>query len=189
MNFEKMNKLNQIEHLIIFTLWLTIFATYPYALLNNYNLFLSDYLGLAGLTILTAVSFYNPKWTFKGLLILLFLGMFNAVSFIYFVNVVLTFGFSTILTPGIQLLSFILLVILASKRIDKFSDFWKRKNGQTAQEITQLKQHSKQRFKLKFNRLTNEEIENKLKDSLVEEAKEALVEIQIKRTNDKQTLR
>lgn len=175
--------IKQTENIIILTLWLTILATFPYAILNNYNLFLSDYLGLTGLTILTAVSVYKPKLTFKCLTILLVLGLFNVFSFIYFVNIVFTFGFAAVVTPGVQLLSLILIVILIIKKNDKFSKFWIEQFGQTEEQIKENKESSKNNFKAKFGRLTDKEIETRLQNNLVDEARQALIEIQNERKN------
>ncbi|MFC4874816.1 hypothetical protein [Negadavirga shengliensis] len=171
------------ENIIILTLWLTILSTYPYALLNDYNLFLSDYLGLAGLTIVTLIAFYIPKMTFKSLMVLLFFGLFNLFSFIYFINLVFTFGFASIVSPGIQLLSLILLLILAFKRQGELGIIWTNLFGQTDEEIQQNKDRMKDSFKVKFINLSDKEIENRLQNDLVGEARKALIEIQNERKN------
>jgi len=169
--------IRQIENIIILILWVTIISTFPYALLNNYNLLLSDYLGLTGLSAVSLIAFYYPKMTFKALMILLLLGVFNIFSFIYFINLVLTFGFSSIVTPGIQLFSLVLLLVLAYKKQVELSNLYKNLFGRTDEEIQQSKESLKNSFKLKFSTLSDTEIEIRLKNNLVEEARNALIEI------------
>jgi hypothetical protein len=178
-----MKNIKQTENLIIIILWLCVLATFPYALLNNYVLLSSDILGLTGLTFLTTLSIYNPKLKFKGLMILLLLGLFNLVSFVYFFNIAFSFGISTFLTPHIQLLSLILIVILVIKRANKFGAVWIKLFGQTEKETEQRKESLKNGFKSRFNKLTDEEIEKKLQNKLVEEARQALIEIQNERNH------
>jgi len=170
-------KIKQTENIIILILWVTIISTFPYALLNNYNLLLSDYLGLTGLSAVSFIAFYYPKMTFKALIVLLLFGLFNVFSFIYFMNLVLAFGFSSIVTPGIQLLSLVLLLVLAFKRQVELSILWTILFGHTDEEMQQKKESLKNSFKLKFSTLSDTEIESRLKNNLVEEARIALIEI------------
>jgi CDP-diglyceride synthetase len=176
--------LKKIENILILILWISVLASFPYALLTNYQLFLSDYLGLAALLIVTAIAIFYPKFTFKGLLILLVLGLFNVFSFIYFFNIVFYFGISSIISPSIQLFSLILLIILVVKRGDKISGFFKILFGRTEKETLDHKTQLKNNFKLKFAKLTEQEIEKKLESKLVEEATQALIELQQERKNE-----
>lgn len=172
-----MKNFKKTEFIILATLWVCILATYPYALFSGYVLYTSDYLGFIGLSIATFYSFRNPAKSFEALLILLSLGLFNLLSFIYFFNVVFTFGFSIFVTPGIQILSLALLIIIISQKREKFSTVFHSSFGTTEEESEAKRSSLKNSFKNKLEKLTDAQIEARLQDDLVPEAKEALLEI------------
>lgn len=91
----------------------------------------------------------------------------------------MTFGFSFLVTPGIQLNSLILLVILIVRRRNKIAEIYRNTFGKTDKE----KLHLKNRFKIRYQDLTDEEIGSRLQNDLVPEAKEALIEIKEERNN------
>jgi len=125
----------------------------------------------------------RPEKLIIGILILLFLGLFNLMSFAYFINVVLTFGFSILVTPGIQLFSLILLGFLVVRRRKELINIYHKEFGQTEEEIQQSKIESKNSFKNNFYSLSDYEIELRLKENIVPEAKQALIEIMEERNN------
>ncbi len=172
-----MKRLLNIEYLILAVLWISSISTYSYALLNNYNLYNSDYLGLLGLIILTIYAFIKPNKIADPLLILMSLGLFNLVSFIYFYNVVFTFGFSNIVSPGIQLYSLILLTILIIIKRERVYKIYQIFFGQTEKEMEQISQLQKESFMKSFKELTDKEINSRLQEKLVPEAREALTEL------------
>jgi hypothetical protein len=175
--------MKKTEFIILIILWIGSLTTYSVALLNNYNLFTSDYFGLVGLTIVTAISIYKPEKAISSVLTLLLLGLFNLLSFVYFFNIVLTFGFSIIVTPGIQLISLALLSALVIIKREKVSEIYRTTFGQTEEEKEQAKRGAQNRFKMKFDKLTDKEIDSKLEQGLVPEAMEALKEIKEERNN------
>ncbi|MEO9476495.1 MAG: hypothetical protein ABJG41_13215 [Cyclobacteriaceae bacterium] len=172
-----MKKLKKTELIILVVIWSMSLFTYPIALLNNYDLYASDYLGLAGLTIVTLIVYFKPEKSFQSVLILLLLGLFNLLSFAYFINIIITFGFSFIVTPGIQLISLVLISILVIIKRDKTVEFYREVFGQTEEEKEQLERNTQDRFKRKFEQLSDKEIESKLQQDLVPEAIAALNEI------------
>ncbi len=176
-----MGKYKTIESKIILTIWLLCIVTYVLALLNNFILQISNYLGLLGLIVVTIISYYKTELTTKSLFILLILGLFNIFSFIYFIDFAFVFRFLSIVSPGIQGYSLILLIILLYNKREKLSNIYDKKFGQTSEEIDKEKLNSKNNFKQKFSQLTNEEIEKKLQQDLLPEAILALNELKEER--------
>lgn len=85
--------------------------------------------------------------------------------------------FHFFVTPGIQLLSFVLLGILTIKEREKVIAFYRKTFTKSEEEKEAEKSSLKNRFKLKFEKLTDNEIKSRLQNDLVPEAKEALLEI------------
>lgn len=176
-----MEKIKKTEYIILIILWIGMLSTFIYAVLNNYQLFNSDYFGFIGLSVVTIIAFMKPEKTLGGLLILLLLGLFNLVSFVYFINVVFTFRFTIVVSPGIQMTSLILLTILVIKKRDKIGEIYRKTFIKTEEQKEQTRQNQKNRFKKKFEKLTYKEIESRLELNLVPEAIEALKEIKKER--------
>ena len=137
-----MEKLKRTEFIILIILWVGSITTYSIALLNNYSLYTSDYLGLIGLAITSVISFKKPDKAVGSVLILLLLGLFNLFSFVYFFNIVITFGFSILVTPGIQLISLVLLGILIYKKRIKLVEIYRYTFGQTKDEINEERRNN-----------------------------------------------
>lgn len=175
---------SKTENRILLVLWISILITYPLAILSQYNLFLSDYFGLVALIIVTIIAMTRQIDLFPFVLILLLLGVFNVFSFVYFINIVFRFGISSFISPGIQLYSLILLIILIRKRSTILHVFWIRFFGKSDQEKQQNKEKIRENFKIKFRNLSDEEINRRLKNDLVPEAKQALLEILEERQNE-----
>ncbi len=178
-----MEKFKKTEIIILAILWTMSLSTYSIALLNNYVLYTSDYLGLAGLTIVTLIAYFKPEKSFQSVLVLLLLGLFNLLSFAFFFNIVMTFGFSVLMTPGIQLISLALLTVLVIKKRNEVGQFYRETFGQTEEEKEKARQSAQNRFKMKFEQLSDREIEIKLQQDLVPEAISALNEIKKEREN------
>ena len=70
------------------------------------------------------------------------------------------------------------------KRGDKISGFFKILFGRSEKETLDHKNQLKNNFKLKFAKLTDQEIEKKLESKLVEEATQALIELQQERKKE-----
>jgi len=173
------------ENRILLTFWIFSIITYSFALFNNYSLFLSDYMGLTGLTFVTLISVFYPKIIFNSLLFLLTLGLFNIFSFVYFFNFVLTFAIFSLISPGIQLLSLITLLVLFFKRKTEFRNLYISLFGRTEEEKKIDSENLKNSFKTKFSNMTDKEIELRLQDTLIEEARQALFELTNERKNNK----
>jgi predicted membrane channel-forming protein YqfA (hemolysin III family) len=169
------------EFVILLILWLGSLITYSIALINNYDLYVSDYLGLGGLIIATTISVFKPEKALVSVIILLLLGLFNLLSFVYFVNVVISFGIVILVTPGIQLISLVLLIVLSIKEKEKVRELYQQTLGETEDEKENAKLNAKNRFKLNFEKLTDKEIDYRLEQGLVPEAIEALKEIKEER--------
>ena len=176
-----MASLRKTENLIIFLLWIGSLSTYTVALLSNYVLYNSDYCGLIGLTVVTLISILKPELTLKSLLVLLLLGVFNLVSFVYFFNLVFTFGFHVWVTPGIQFISLLLLGVLFLKKGNKIGEIYRNFMGTSEQDLEQNKINEKNYFKTKFESLSDNEIDRQLENDLVLSALEALKEIKEER--------
>ena len=95
----------------------------------------------------------------------------------------MSFGFSVLVTPGIQLISFLLLTVLLVKRRREVGQFYRETFGQTEEEKDNARQSAQNRFKMKFEKLSDKEIETKLQQDLVQEAIFALNEIKKERKN------
>lgn len=178
-----MKNLKKTEIVILIILWVMSLITCSIALFHNYILYTSDYLGFLGLTVVSLICLFKPEKRFQSVLTLLVLGFFNVLSFTYFFNIVMTFGFSVMVTPGVQLVSFVLIILLLIKRRKLVKKLYRQTFGQTKEERQQSKQTSKNRFKSKFEQLSDGEIENRLRQDLVPEAKFALTELMEERRN------
>ena len=62
----------------------------------------------------------------------------------------MSFGFSILVTPGIQLISFVLLMVLIIKKSEKVGQFYKEIFGQSDEESEKTKQNTQNRFKRKL---------------------------------------
>ena len=178
--------MKRIELIILGLLWLCAIATYPIALVKNYNLFTSDYVGLIGLLIVTTIAFFRPDKLLVSLLALLFVGTLNLASFIYFINLTMAFGFGSPITPGIQFLSLVLFAVLFFKRKKEIRKLYKGTPEDIIRDQELAKLAVKNQYKKRFERLTDKEIESKLQLDLVPEAKQALKEIAEERKNEAQ---
>jgi len=173
-----MGKLKKTEIIILVILWTMSLTTYSIALLDNYVLFPSNYLGLVGLTLVSLVAYFKPEKSFESVVLLLILGLFNLFSFAYFLNFVVT--------PGIQLISLVFLGVLVVRKREEARELYKETFGRTKEEKVQSKQNSHDRFKRNFEQLSDEEIESKLQQDLVPEAISALTELKEERKNAQQ---
>lgn len=178
-----MEKFKKTEIFILAILWAMCMSTYSIALLNNYALFISDYLGLLGLTIVSLIAYFKPEKSFQSVLVLLLLGLFNLLSFTYYFNIVMLFEFSVLMTPGIQLISLVLLTVLVIKKRNEVGQIYREIFRQTEEEKDKSKQSTQNRFKMKFEKLSDREIETKLQQDLVPEAIYALKELKKERKN------
>ena len=176
-----MKNKNYIEIIILALLHIISIVNCSVALINDYILHASDYLGLLGLGIVTAVFYFKPNRSFHSILILLILGLFNLLSFSYFFNYVIIFDRSELFTPGIQLISFFFLIILVVSRHQKIRKLYRDAFTTTNEERRQAQLNLRQMFKSRFVNLSDHEIDQKLHEDLVTEAKEALSEIKKER--------
>jgi hypothetical protein len=172
-----MNQLKKTENLILLLLWILSTSTFTTALLNNYNLFNSDYIGITGLLIVTTIFIFKPDKKIEALLFLLTIGTFNLASFVYFFNLVFTFGFGTFVSPGIQILSLVFLTILVLKRKSQVTKIVRYFFGTTEGDKQQAFEQRKSKFKEKFAELNDQEIDSRLENDLQPEAKQALIEL------------
>jgi|LakMenE01Jun11ns_1017448.scaffolds.fasta_scaffold9609468_1 hypothetical protein len=147
------------------------------AFLNGYTITWDFYIAAAGLLVLAFISFAKPKFLLPGLIVLLTIGSFHLLSFLYFFNIFFGLSFGKIGTPKLQLFSLVLLLVLVLLRKKNISSFLKtlRKSNDI-----KLEENSKQLFNQyikKFENLSDSEIVKRLNNKLVPEAREALLEI------------
>ena len=124
-----LKKFKNTEFMILAVMWISQLSTFTISMINEYQLVISDYLGFIGLLIVTIISVIRTDKALSSLLLLLFLGVFNILSFLYFFNVVVKFDFSMMITPGIQLFSLLLLFILILRKKSKILHLYKTALG------------------------------------------------------------
>ncbi len=169
------------EIIILLMLWVLVLTTFPIALFNQYSLNTSDYLGVAGLTLASIAIYYKPEKSFRSVFAILLLGVFNLLSFVYFFNIVIWFGLSFAETPGIQIVSLLLISVLIIRKPNELALLFQDIFGQTEVEKEQSRSRSIKHFKERFKHLSDSEIEKKLQQDLVSEAYLALKQLKEER--------
>ncbi|WP_339755764.1 hypothetical protein [Algoriphagus aquimarinus] len=176
-----MENFKKTEIVIIVILWIILITTSLISILNDFVIYTSDYLGLIGLIIVTAIASLRPEKSFKSVFVLLLLGLFNLVSFSFSVRMVFRFGSQDSINLGIQIISFVLLTALLVRKREKLHRFYNEVFMQTEEEKELSRKNFQNQFTAKFERLSDKEIEAKLQQDLVPEAIKALVEIKEER--------
>lgn len=176
-NVSIIEKFKNIENLILLLLWTLSASTFTTALLRHYTLYNSDDIGLVGLVMVTTIFILKLQKKTEALLLLLVFGALNLVTFVYFFNFVFKFGFSIFVSPGIQLLSWVCLLILIFRRKDKTIGIVRYLFGETDGEQHNMAERQKLNFKARFSSLSDQEIQ----DDLHSHAKQALEEIKKER--------
>jgi hypothetical protein len=159
------------EFLPLGVLSLIGFASIIQVLLTNYIFDYRQYIGLSLLMVCGIFFFTNKKLYRYFLGITLILGTFNLIAFSTYI-----FAFFLIFFP-LQILPFvvfILYLIIYRKRI--FGLFF-RSFQKSEEEEKEYYNRKLKRFKEKFAELTDAEIDYRLNQELVPEAKQALIEI------------
>lgn len=181
-----MKSYKQTEIIILYVLWILMISTYLIAKGNNYILSTENYIGRIALIIGTIIIIFKSKKSVDVFLILLLLGTFGLCSYSYFIDVKISFSLKLLkpLSINFELKSLILLIILTVKKKSKVGIFYKKyfKKSEEEKELTKLNMVN--RFKLKFEKLSDKEIEQKLNQNLVEEAKVALNQLKEERNNN-----
>lgn len=134
-----------------------------------------QYLGLFFLFVVTILFFINRKVYQIFLLFILLIGTIGLISFSTYI---ITFGFSIFQIQLIPFLTLILYMYIYNVNFKKYfviSEDDKKENSQKLRE----------KFKKKFSRLSDKEIEMKLEEDLISEAIEALKSIKNARDNYK----
>ena len=141
----------------------------------NYSLWSG--LFLLGITLIAYfLAFKKFKWGFG---VLLLFGVFNAIQFTPFKLEIQFYLLEIQVIPTIFLLSFFYLN--KSRVLDIIQDFFTTSNKE--QEINTTSRMNS--YKKHFQNLSEKEIENKLNQDIVPEAKNALVEIIKERNGEK----
>ena len=141
----------------------------------NYSLWSG--LFLLGITLIAYfLAFKKFKWGFG---VLLLFGVFNAIQFTPFKLGIQFYLLEIQVIPTIFLLSFFYLN--KSRVLDIIQDFFTTSNKE--QEINTTSRMNS--YKKHFQNLSEKEIENKLNQDIVPEAKNALVEIIKERNGEK----
>ncbi len=172
-----MEKLKKTEFIFIAFLWLTWLLSLSYDLLNNYEIYISDTLAGIGLVSVTLVFFLKPEKALGSLVVLLLLGVFNVLSFEYFVNILFTFRVGDFDLPKIQLFSLVALILLSVRKKVRIVALFHNTFSQSSTEKEEQIANAENHFKKKFENLSNEEIDLQLQKDLVPEAISALNKI------------
>jgi len=147
-------------------------------LVTNYTFDYRQYIGLLLLTV-SGIFFFTDRRLYRYFFgITLVLGVLNLIAFS--TNI---FVFYFIFFP-IQILPFIFLVVFFVKNRKRINDLFFRSIQKTEEEEQKYYDRKLKRFKEKFSELSDPEIEYKLNQELVPEARQALIEI-IKNRNKK----
>ncbi len=147
-------------------------------LVTNYTFDYRQYIGLSLLTV-SGIFFFTDRRLYRYFFgITLVLGVLNLIAFS--TNI---FVFYFIFFP-IQILPFIFLVVFFVKNRKRINDLFFRSIQKTEEEEQKYYDRKLKRFKEKFSELSDPEIEYKLNQELVPEARQALIEI-IKNRNKK----
>lgn len=180
-----MKNSTKIERIIVWVLILGAVLTFGLALTLGYKITYNQYAGILAIMIASILVFTDSKKTLGVLFIILALGTFNLLGFGYFIDAAMTFGISkaniAINSPGIQLYSLILLIILIRKRKDNLKTLYQKHFGQTKEDYRKAKEANGTRFRKKFESLSDSEVLERLEHDLVPEAKKALNEIKEQR--------
>lgn len=140
-------------------------------LTTNYIFNYRQYIGLSLLLICTIFFFFNRKIYKYLLAITLIIGLVNIIGF---ATSTITFGISIV---QVQLIPFIVLLIYISIFKQEIKDLIKKTDADKEINFNIIKD----RFKQKFKKLSDKEIETKLSQNLVPEAMLALEEIKNER--------
>ena len=147
-------------------------------LVTNYTFDYRQYIGLSLLTV-SGIFFFTDRRLYRYFFgITLILGTLNLIAFSTYI-----FAFYFIFFP-IQILPFIFLVVFFVKNRKRINDLFFRSIQKTEEEEQKYYDRKLKRFKEKFSELSDPEIEYKLNQELVPEARQALIEI-IKNRNKK----
>ena len=140
-------------------------------LLTDYTFNYRQYIGLS-LLMVCGIFFFTDSRLYKYFFgITLILGTLNLIAFSTYI-----FTFYFIFFP-IQILPFIFLVVYLIKYRERISDLYFRSIQKSEEEEQEYYDRKLKRFKEKFSELSDPEIEDKLNQELVPEAKQALLEI------------
>lgn len=171
--------------ILLSTMWLIMLSTYSYALLNNYVLFISDHLGFTGLCVATVIAFTKPSVFPKVMLFILALGSLNVLSFLYFYNIVFSFGFGILISPGIQAYSLLVLIILITINRGLLTASMQFMAATTDEDLKEKQIVSRSIFQTRFEKLESHDLKRKLEDDLAPEARAAIEAILANRESNK----
>lgn len=153
------------EFLMIIFLWINII--YSLVHLSSPGIFLIS--GIVGLTIVSILLKFRNDLSVYLLVFLLGFGIINLISFNDSVQVTLM-GF-------INLTNLILFCILIYKKRKILATINEKWFGTKKSEYAEQRTQRIKFFKKRFNNLTKQELENKLSEELVDEARKAILEI------------
>ena len=138
------------------------------------NIFtIKEYMGIFFLLVVTISFFIERKIYQKILLFVLLLGMFGLISFSTYI---ITFGFLFIHVYLIPFFILILYMYIYNKDLKKYFTISENEKKESSLRL-------EKKFKRKFSKLSDEEIEIKLEENLIPEAIKALKNIKNARAN------
>ena len=131
------------------------------------------YIGLGLLAICAVLNFIKKQLYEYTMLVTLLLGTFGLIAFTYHYTIIQIF---------IPIQPLVLLVLIFFLGIN-YGDFKKRYDDWMAKGTITPNSSKINSFKKRFEKLSDSEIELKLNENLVDEANEALLQIQKERNN------
>lgn len=176
--------MKRINLILFIILWLSVLGTFSYALANGYLLLFSDKLGFIALSIASLIIVRKPKISGEVLLCLLLPGVLNVFSFIYFFNFLVSFGFSALVSPGLQLFSIALLAILIKGNKGLLSKSIRFMLSTSQTDLEDQSTATTNVFLERFKKHSTEELKNMLYNDLSPEAKSAVMQILKSRDED-----
>ncbi|MCB9201683.1 MAG: hypothetical protein H6604_01355 [Flavobacteriales bacterium] len=160
-----MKTILKTEFLILIFLWINVIISF----INLPQAEIFMIVGIIGLTVTSVLYKFNNKISVLILIILLAFGAINLVSFNDSIQVNFM-GF-------INIVNLLLFVILIYKKRNVLSELNKKWLEPTKEDYVEQQKNQIQFFKKRFENLKNDELRDKLNDKLVDEAKEAILQI------------
>ena len=151
------------------------FGSIIQVLLTNYTFDYRQYIGLS-LLLISGIFFFTNRKVYKYFFgITLILGTLNFIAFSTYI-----IGINLIFIP-IQIIPFVVLIIYSIIYINQIIELLVQLTQKSEKEEQEYYQRKLESFKMKFADLNDFEIDNKLNQDLVPEAKQALNEIKNER--------
>ncbi|MBR9859415.1 hypothetical protein GYB22_01420 [bacterium] len=176
--------MKNLEKIILLILWVLCAISFTLTTFKGYSFELANWLGLAGLVLSLVLFYFFPQKKFEIMFGLLCIGSLNIFSFSNFFFGGFTFRIGKLMSPGIQFISFVLLLILILNRREDFRLMLSKIIGTSEDDQEFAFENEVRLFKKKFEGLSTEAIQIKMEQKLSPEAQKALELILKERENE-----